>query len=227
MQEKKRGWAIWLLLRGSALALSFACTLAIFLVLPLMQTIGSPAPSDLIVRSLDSTSLPPPPPPPPPEEEPEEEKPPEPPPKLAEETPPLNLSQLELALNAGLGDGGFGEFAILLPARVAEDEEAANDGIFSLEDLDRKPRALFQSQPRYPQELLRARRRGTVYVVFHVDEAGRVAEAKVQRSTDAAFDAPALDAVRQWRFEPGTRNGRKVQFKMRVPITFNAGQRES
>ena len=30
----------------------------------------------------------------------------------------------------------------------------------------------------------------------------------------------ALEAVRQWRFEPGTRGGEKVQFKMGIPITL-------
>ena len=36
------------------------------------------------------------------------------------------------------------------------------------------------------------------------------------------LERPAIEAVRQWKFEPGTRNGEKVAFKMRVPITFTA-----
>ena len=30
----------------------------------------------------------------------------------------------------------------------------------------------------------------------------------------------ALKAVKQWKFEPGKRKGKPVQFRMRVPITF-------
>ena len=45
----------------------------------------------------------------------------------------------------------------------------------------------------------------------------------MEKSTDPAFDQAAIDAVKQWKFEPGTRNGEKVQFKLRIPITFNAG----
>ena len=37
---------------------------------------------------------------------------------------------------------------------------------------------------------------------------------------DAAFERPALDAVRQWKFEPGLKGGQRVGCKMRVPIRF-------
>jgi len=60
-------------------------------------------------------------------------------------------------------------------------------------------------------------------LIFVVDTKGRVTNPKIERSSDVAFEQPALEAVKQWRFEPGTRNGEKVSFKMRVPITFNAG----
>jgi protein TonB len=81
---------------------------------------------------------------------------------------------------------------------------------------------MFQAPPRYPLELRRRKIGGTVQVVFLVDTEGRVSSPKVESSTNAEFDAPALEAVKQWRFEAGTRGGQKVSFKMRVPITFNA-----
>ena len=92
-------------------------SLAIFLVLPLMQTISAPPPRDLAVRGIETADLPPPPPPPPEQEE-EEEKPPEPPPEMESEAPPLELSELELALNPGTGEGLFGDFQVKL-VRVA------------------------------------------------------------------------------------------------------------
>jgi protein TonB len=62
-----------------------------------------------------------------------------------------------------------------------------------------------------------------VYVVFMVDTNGHAQQPKADNATDPAFARPAIEAVKQWKFEPGTRNGEKVAFKMRVPITFNAG----
>jgi protein TonB len=215
-----------LLMRGVKLLAAFlaagAFTLAIFLVLPLMQTIGNPIPRDLTVRNVDVGELPPPP-PPPPEEQIEEEEPPEPPPELIEEAPPLDLAQLELALNPGFGEGLFGDFAVNLNSQFGGSEGSEKlDEIFSLADLDQRPRVIFQRAPTFPQDLRKAGRRGTVYVTFMVDREGRVQSPKVKKSTDPAFDRYALEAVKQWKFEPGTRNGEKVQFKMGIPITFNA-----
>lgn len=221
-----RNAVVWTARRTTAIVVAAVLTVATFLVLPLMQTIGEVARGDMLVRSVDTAVLQPPPPvemEPPPEQE--EEEPPEEPPELEPQAQPLDLAQLELALNpTGLGEGAFGDFAIELPSQIGgEAGGSAVDEIFSLADLDRQPRPLFQRPPTYPPELRKEGRHGTVTLVFLVDREGRVVDPRVERATDPAFERPALEAVRQWRFEPGTRRGEKVPFKMRIPITFNAG----
>ena len=57
-------------------------------------------------------------------------------------------------------------------------------------------------------------------MLFVVDQDGRVDSPRVQKSTNPEFDRAALKAVKQWKFEPGKRNGEPVRFRMRVPITF-------
>ncbi len=141
---------------------------------------------------------------------------------MLEETPPLDLSQLELALNTGFtGDWTAGDFGVRLNTAAASDS-ASVDALFSLADLDQKPRAIFQPGPVLTPQL-RQRSPGTVYVIFIVDERGRVENPSVQSSTDPIFDTAALNAVKQWKFEPGKRNGQAVRFRMRVPITFPKG----
>jgi protein TonB len=61
---------------------------------------------------------------------------------------------------------------------------------------------------------------GVVSILFVVDSSGRVSGPRVEKSTHAAFEKPALDAVRQWRFEPAVKGGQRVACKMRVPIRF-------
>jgi protein TonB len=191
-------------------------TLAFFMVLPLLESISAPAKPDLLVRSADTADVPP----PPPLEE-EDKKEPEPekePPKLTEESPPLDLSQLEMALNPGFGDGGIaGDFAVKL-ASIAGGA-GADDGLFSVADLDRPPRVLSQANPVVTDQM-RRKAPGTVHIIFLVDKHGRVENPIVQRSTDPVFDAAAVQAVKQWKFEPGSRNGQPVRFRMRVPLTF-------
>lgn len=190
-------------------------TAVFFFVLPLTQAIGAVRDDDLILREVDVANLPPP--PPPPEPEPDQEEEPPPPPQLADNPQPLDLSTLELALNPGMGGGLGGDFAIKLDAianRAGDVEQ-----IFSLSDLDQKPRAIVQTSPQITPQM-RKKGGGTVYVLFTVNELGRVETPTVQTPGDPLFDNAAVAAVKQWRFEPGKRKGQPVRFRVRQPITF-------
>jgi protein TonB len=195
-------------------------TLLCFLILPLTQVIAKKVDADLEVRQASVAEVPPPPPPPEPEPE-REEEPEEQPPQLAEEAPPLDLSQIELALNPGAGGGwATGDFGIRLNTQALSGSDGKGvDALFSINDLDQKPRAVYQPSPQRDAKL-RKRGAGAVNILFIVDQRGRVENPLVQSSTDATFEPAALAAVKQWRFEPGKRAGQAVRFRMRVPITF-------
>jgi TonB family protein len=142
----------------------------------------------------------------------------------------MSLSDLEGALGgAGGGGGGFATgFSFASGGRIGASGLGGPGGdeladAFSIADLDQRPRAIIQAAPDYPVDLRKHKVEGTVQVVFMVDREGRVTNPRVEKSTNPAFERPALDAVRRWKFEPGTRSGQNVAFKMRVPITFNAG----
>lgn len=204
------------------LAAAVVLTALVFLVLPLIQQATKPPGGDTEIRQVSTVNLPPPPPPPPEEEEKKEEEPP--PPQMTEmEAPPLDLSELELALNPGFGDGMGGDFGVRLLAAAEGKAAEAADAIFSLSDLDQTPRVVYQPAPDYPPDMKRKKMQGTVHVLFLVDAGGAVQNPIVQKSTHPAFERPALQAVRKWRFEPGKRNGQAVQFKMKVPVTFATG----
>jgi protein TonB len=75
--------------------------------------------------------------------------------------------------------------------------------------------------PVYPPRCLRMGIEGTVRVRVLVGENGRVQEATVGKSSgEAALDDAALEAVRDWRFEPAKRNGVPVRAWAIVPIEF-------
>jgi periplasmic protein TonB len=90
--------------------------------------------------------------------------------------------------------------------------------------LDRRPRAMVQPAPAYPDDMRRASLDGSVTVEFVVDTEGRVIRAEAVKWSQREFVDPAVRAVLRWRFEPGTQNGRKVSFRMAVPIEFNAAE---
>lgn len=194
-------------------------TAVFFMVLPFIQAISESRNDDVMVRSVE-TALPPPETPliEEPETEPEKE---EEPPKLVDEAPPLDLSQLELALNPVGGEGWLGgDFAAKLGSLGSGG--GGDDALFSLADLDQRPRVTYQPSP-VLNAAVRKKAPGTVYIIFIVDERGRVESPIIQKSTDPAFEGPALSALKKWRFEPGKRSGKAVRFRMRVPITFPEG----
>lgn len=92
--------------------------------------------------------------------------------------------------------------------------------VFDSAKLDRVPRALAQISPRYPAEAKMRGLDGEVVVEFTVDESGRVTSCRVVSSSSREFESAAVNAVKQWRFEPGRRNGRVVRFSMAVPVMF-------
>ncbi|MDP3070650.1 MAG: TonB family protein [Opitutaceae bacterium] len=89
------------------------------------------------------------------------------------------------------------------------------------------PRAITQARPVYPREMRASGLRGEVVVDFIVDIEGRVRNAYAARSLNPAFDDPAIEAVRQWKFEPARVGNRPVSMHMQVPIIFTLdGERD-
>ncbi|MFT3830966.1 MAG: energy transducer TonB [Opitutaceae bacterium] len=86
--------------------------------------------------------------------------------------------------------------------------------------LDKKPQARSQTPPRYPFELKRQGIQGECTVQFFVDENGVVSDPVVVSSTHQEFQKPCIDAVMQWRFSPGMKNGRKVATRMQQAFPF-------
>jgi protein TonB len=206
------------------LLVGLAFALVLFLLLPFLQAISATTPADTTLRTVATADVPPPPPPPEQEPEQEEQQPEEAkPPELSEEAPPLDLSQLELALNPGMGgDGLGGDFVVKLNVAAAGGGSGGGDevdSLFSLADLDQQPRIVYQPGPNVTADM-RKKLPGSVSVLFVVDQQGRVENPIVQKSTDPVFEKAALNAVKQWKFEPGKRKGQAVRFRMRVPITF-------
>lgn len=193
-------------------------TLAFFLVLPLMQSISDRAEGDRKVQQVSTAELEPPP-PPPEEEPPEPEEVDEQPPELAE-TPPMDLSSIEVALNPG-GAGVWlgGDFA---PKIDTGGLTGGVEELLSAGALDQEPRIVYQPGPMLDAKLRKAAP-ATVYVIFIVNKQGRVENAKVQKASNPIFERSALNAVKQWKFEPGMSGGEPVKFRMKVPITFPEG----
>ncbi|HET6201196.1 MAG TPA: energy transducer TonB [Planctomycetota bacterium] len=136
-----------------------------------------------------------------------------------------SLGAIEQALSGQAGGGFADALTFASGGRIggmgkagAPDERF--EGAFSLAEIDQKPQPIFQAAPPYPSEMRGKKLEGLVTVLFVVDSCGKVADPRVDKSTHPAFERPALDAVRQWKFEPALKAGHRVSCRMRVPIRF-------
>jgi periplasmic protein TonB len=82
------------------------------------------------------------------------------------------------------------------------------------------PRKLRNVQPVYPQIAQSARVQGAVIIEATIDTRGHISDTRVLRSIPL-LDQAALDAVRQWEYEPTLLNGVPVPVIMTVTVNFS------
>lgn len=82
------------------------------------------------------------------------------------------------------------------------------------------PRAIYSPDPEYSEEARKAKYQGTVVLWLIVGTDGRPREIRVVRSVGMGLDEKALETVRTWKFEPGTKGGQAVAVQVNVEVTF-------
>jgi len=77
-------------------------------------------------------------------------------------------------------------------------------------------------RPEYTPEAKKAGIRGTVLLEVTVTVEGTVDDIQVVRSLDTEYglDDEAVKAARQWRFKPGTKDGKAVAVRVSLEMTF-------
>jgi periplasmic protein TonB len=111
--------------------------------------------------------------------------------------------------------GFFAVFALaLLSLHAAEDET-----IYTKVDVNPVP--VKTPPPEYPLTMKRDGVSGVVAVSIVIDETGAVVSATVTKSSHPDFEAPAVTAIKKWKFKPAQKNGAPVKMKVTVPLRFN------
>ena len=115
----------------------------------------------------------------------------------------------------GPGDGGAGTDKGSRPGIGGGPSQPGN-GVLP-------PRLRRKVDPQYSADAMRAKIQGLVVVSAVVQPDGSVSDVRVIRSLDRVFglDLKAIEAARQWRFFPGTRQGEPVPVFVNIELEFN------
>jgi protein TonB len=83
------------------------------------------------------------------------------------------------------------------------------------------PRAIYDPDPEYSEEARRTKLQGTVILWVVVGADGRPRDIRVQRSLGMGLDEKAIEAVRQWKFEPSVMDGQPVAVQINIEVNFH------
>lgn len=108
--------------------------------------------------------------------------------------------------------------------RILAELRKPSPSFCSVGELDSRPKALQQSAPVYPRAMKDDGLTGEAEIEFVVTSEGKVLFPHIVSATQEDFGWAAATAVAQWRFQPPTRNGQKVDVRMTVPVLFDANR---
>ena len=93
--------------------------------------------------------------------------------------------------------------------------------------VDKEPVVKKRTNPHYPEVALKAGLEGKVWVKLWINVEGKVQAAEVIKSDNAVFNGAAIEAARQWEFEPATIKGKPVAVWVSVPFAFKIADKET
>jgi periplasmic protein TonB len=83
-----------------------------------------------------------------------------------------------------------------------------------------RPVLIAKNDPEYSEDARKAKLQGTVVLHIEVGTDGRAQNITVQRSLGLGLDERAMEAVRNWKFKPGTINGKPAVVEAIIEVNF-------
>jgi len=131
--------------------------------------------------------------------------------------PPSNGTGSGGGIGSGSGGGvGSGEGPGVGPGHGG----GIGGGVFRVGGGVSAPRALFSPDPEYSEEARKAKFQGTCVLWLVVGPDGRPRDIRVTRSLGLGLDEKAIEAVKQWKFEPALKDGKPVAVEINVEVSF-------
>ena len=90
--------------------------------------------------------------------------------------------------------------------------------------MTQAPAVIARCAPQYTAEAKRANLEGTVVLYIQVYPDGKAHNIKVQRGLGSGLDETAIEAVKQWRFSPGTKYGKPVVVTATIEVIFRLNE---
>lgn len=97
---------------------------------------------------------------------------------------------------------------------------APRKGVLRVGGDVKAPVLLQRADPVYPEEARAARISGIVIVEVVIDKNGEVRDAVILKDLPNGLGQAAVDAVKQWKFKPATKDGQPVDVLFNLTVNF-------
>jgi TonB family protein len=94
-------------------------------------------------------------------------------------------------------------------------------GVFRVGGGVSAPKLLYQPEPEFSEEARKAKYQGVVVLMIVVGADGRTKDVRITRPLGMGLDEKAVEAVKQYRFEPAMKDGHPVSVYASVEVRFN------
>jgi TonB family protein len=107
--------------------------------------------------------------------------------------------------------------------RPADQDIEPNNGVYRVGGSVSPPKPLKMPEPRFTQFARKFQIQGNTALTLVVDENGEPQDISIAKPLGAGLDEAAVEAVKQWRFEPARKNGQPVKVRILVETNYHLG----
>jgi TonB family protein len=93
-------------------------------------------------------------------------------------------------------------------------------GVYKVGDGITPPALLYKIEPEYTEGARAGGIQGTTVLYVEVGPDGVARNFRIERSLEPSLDQKAIDAVQQWQFKPGTKDGQPVTVSATIEVNF-------
>jgi len=102
------------------------------------------------------------------------------------------------------------------------DSGASDDHVYEPGGDVKPPKVIHYVEPSFSPKSKEAYVEGTVKISTVVTTEGSPKDLRVISGLNAEEDQTAVDALKQWKFQPGTKNGQAVNVRVTVEVSFHS-----
>ena len=127
---------------------------------------------------------------------------------------------LSAILSLLLATAYFGVTTFPLRAAAQKDKAGSEQKVYRVGNGVKAPKLIEKVEPEHTEEARDAGLEGTVILSVIVGPNDRAHSIKIERSLGMGLDEQAIDAVKQWRFEPAMKDSKAVAVAATIEVNF-------